>query len=143
MELNPEKSSHTFDRARENPILSPRGDGFESRDVFNPAAIDIDGTVYILYRAMDDTNTSTIGLALSKNGITIDERATEPVYAPRADFEQKRGKRDANSGCEDPRIVRIGNMLYMTYTAYDGVHAPGGAVSSISISDFVARRFEK
>ena len=30
----------------------------------------------------------------------------------------------------------------MTYTAYDGVRAPAGAVSSISVSDFVARKFD-
>lgn len=140
--LNPSPEARTFNRALENPILSPLGDGFESRNVFNPAAIDIDGVVYILYRAMNEANTSTIGLALSKNGITIDERLPEPIYVPRADFEQKRGKSDGNSGCEDPRIVRIDDTLYMTYTAYDGVHAPAGAVTSISVADFVARRFE-
>jgi len=91
---------------------------------------------------MDRTNTSTIGLAISKDGVHIDERLTESIYAPRADFEQKRGGSTGNSGCEDPRIVRIGNELHMTYTAYDGVHAPNGAYTSISVEDFLARRFE-
>ncbi len=141
--LDPEKTARVFTRAPENPILLPRGTGFESRDVFNAAAIDLDGSVYILYRAMDSANTSTIGLAISKDGITIDERLTEPVYLPRAEFEQKRGSPTGNSGCEDPRIVRIDDTLYMTYTAYDGVHAPSGAVSSISVADFLARRWEK
>jgi beta-1,2-mannobiose phosphorylase / 1,2-beta-oligomannan phosphorylase len=31
----------------------------------------------------------------------------------------------------------------MTYTAYDGVRVPQGAVSSISVDDFLARRFDK
>ncbi|MCX6790108.1 MAG: glycosidase, partial [Candidatus Kaiserbacteria bacterium] len=39
--------------------------------------------------------------------------------------------------------VRIGDTLYMTYTAYDGVHVPEGAVSSISVVDFLARKFDK
>ena len=141
--LDPERPARTFIRAPENPILSPRGDGFESHDVMNAAAIDIDGSVYILYRAMDKANTSTIGLAISRDGIHIDERLPEPIYKPRADFEQKKGNQTSNSGCEDPRIVRIGDQLHMTYTAYDGVHSPAGAVSSISVGDFLARRFDK
>lgn len=138
--LDPERPARTFNRAEQNPILAPRGEGFESRDVFNPAAIDVNGSIYILYRAMDAANTSTIGLAISKDGATIDERLSEPIYVPRADFEMK--KRDGNSGCEDPRIVRINDMLHMTYTAYDGEHAPAGAVSSISVDDFLARRWQ-
>lgn len=141
--LDPTRPARTFTRAPENPILSPEGTGFESRDVFNAAAVDLDGTVYILYRAMDHENTSTIGLALSKDGIHIDERLSAPIYSPRAPFEMKRGSPTGNSGCEDPRIVRIGNSLHMTYTAYDGVHSPAGAVTTISIADFLARKWEK
>lgn len=141
--LDPEQPARTFTRAPRNPILSARGTGFESRNVFNTAAIDINGSVYLLYRAMDAANTSSIGLAVSKDGITVDERLPEPVYAPRADFELKRGDPNGNSGCEDPRIVRIGDTLHMTYTAYDGAHAPAGAVSTISVDDFVARRFDR
>ena len=148
--LNPERPARTFLRSPHNPILAPQGDGFESRAVLNAAAIDLDGSTYILYRAMDAANTSTIGLAISKDGMTIDERLPEPIYAPRADFELKRGTPDGNSGCEDPRIVRIGDpsnplgtgTLHMTYTAYDGVRPPAGAISSISVKDFLARRFD-
>lgn len=141
--LDPEKPARIFARAPQNPILAPRGDGFESRDVLNAAAIDIDGSIYILYRAMDSANTSTIGLAISQDGVTIDERLPEPVYVPRSDFEMKRGSATGNSGCEDPRIVRIGDTLYMTYTAYNGVHSPAGAISSISIDNFLARKFSE
>lgn len=141
--LDPTRPARTFTRAPQNPILAPRGDGFESRDVLNTAAIDLNGSVYTLYRAMDKANTSTIGLAISKDGITIDERLDKPIYVPRADFEQKKGSSSGNSGCEDPRIVCIDNTLHMTYTTYDGVHAPSGAVSSISVEDFLARRFDK
>lgn len=140
--LDPEQPARTFRRAAQNPILTPRGTGFESRDVFNPAAIDLNGSIYILYRAMDTANTSTIGLAISKDGISIDERLSEPVYVPREDFEMKHGGSTGNSGCEDPRIVRIDNMLHMTYTAYDGARPPAGAVSSISVDDFLARKWQ-
>lgn len=140
--LDPTMAARTFTRSPHNPILTPRAEGFDSHDVFNAASIDIGGTVYLLYRAMDHENTSTIGLAISRDGTTIDERLPDPIYVPRAEFEMKRGSATGNSGCEDPRIVRIGEMLYMTYTAYDGVRSPAGAVSSISVADFLARRFD-
>lgn len=141
--LDPERPARTFIRAPQNPILAPQGTGFESQNVFNAAAIEIEGTIYILYRAMDAVNTSTIGLAISKDGVTIDERLPDPIYAPREGFETKQGSPTGNSGCEDPRIVLVGDMLHMTYTAYDGVRAPAGAVSSLSVSDFLARRFDR
>jgi predicted GH43/DUF377 family glycosyl hydrolase len=141
-DLDPEKPARTFTRSDSNPILSPQGNGFESHEVLNAAAIDLNGSIYLLYRAMDAANTSSIGLAISKDGVTIDERLPEPIYSPRADFEKKKGSATGNSGCEDPRIVRIGDTLHMTYTAYDGVHAPAGAVSSISVDEFLARKFE-
>ncbi|MFA6408101.1 MAG: hypothetical protein WCW36_01315 [Candidatus Paceibacterota bacterium] len=141
--LDPARPARTFKRYASNPILAPRGEGFESHDVMNAAAIEINGSIYILYRAMDTANTSTIGLAISKDGVTIDERLTESIYKPRADFEMKHGTPTGNSGCEDPRIVRIEDTLYMTYTAYDGAHSPAGAVSSISVEDFLARQWAK
>ena len=141
--IDPDRPARTFTRAPENPIIAPCGNTFESHNVMNPAAIDLNGSLYILYRAMDTVNTSTIGLAVSRDGIHIDEHLPKPIYTPRADFEQKKGSPTGNSGCEDPRIVHIGNQLHMTYTAYDGVHSPAGAVSSIDVEDFLARRFER
>jgi predicted GH43/DUF377 family glycosyl hydrolase len=129
-------------RAKENPILKPiEGHPWEKRAVFNPAVVDAGGSVRILYRAMGDDNTSVIGYAASKNGVKITERLDEPVYKPREDFEMK--KTGGNSGCEDPRITRMGNTLYMTYTAFDGEHPTRVALTSISIKDFLAKRWDK
>lgn len=140
--LRPEHAP-VFVRAKENPILIPeKNNSFEEKLVFNPAAFMLDDKVHILYRAMDNLNTSVIGYAVSSDGIHIDERLSSPVYVPRADFEKKNGKPDGNSGCEDPRTTIIGDRLYMTYTAYDGVRSPKGAITSISLDDFRARRFE-
>lgn len=141
--LDPSARARTFQRASENPILAPQGSGFEARDVFNAAAVDSGGSVRILYRAMSADNTSTIGLASSKDGIHVDERLPEPVYVPRTDFEMKKGDPRGNSGCEDPRAVVIDGMLHMTYTAYDGKHAPKGAHTSIPVEDFLAHRFDR
>lgn len=121
-------------RFENNPILLARPENdWESEYVFNPGAIDLDGNVYILYRAMGKDNISTIGLAISKDAIHIDERLNEPIYTPREDFESK--------GCEDARIVEIDDTLYMTYTAFDGVNVPRIAVTSISKKDFLNREW--
>lgn len=131
-------------RAKENPILAPVPEhDWEKRAVFNPAVLDIDGTVHILYRAMSGDNTSTFGHAESKNGIKITERMEKPAYMPRAEFEMKKGPQDGNSGCEDPRLTRIDDTIYLGYTAFDGVNPPRAAVSSIGVKDFVAHKFDK
>jgi predicted GH43/DUF377 family glycosyl hydrolase len=111
--------------------------------VFNPAAIDLGDSVHILYRAMGDDNTSVIGYAASKNGVKITERLPEPIYVPRADFEMKKAGPNTNSGCEDPRITKIGDTIYMAYTAYDGIHPTRVALTSISAKDFLAKKWDK
>ncbi|MDO8575607.1 MAG: hypothetical protein Q7R78_02825, partial [bacterium] len=117
------RMSH-IERIVDNPILIPNTDHeWESRSVFNPAAIDIDGTVSILYRAMSFDGTSVIGYAESKNGEVVTFRDTRPIYIPRAEFELKKGNPTGNSGCEDPRITLLDDIIYMCYTAYDGVKA--------------------
>jgi len=116
-----------------NPIITPRsGYLWEAGGTLNPAAIDVGGKTHILYRAFSADNISTVGYAMSHDGLSIDERSEKPIYFPRADFE--------NRGCEDARIVEIDEKLYMTYTAYDGV-LPRVAVSSISKKDFLQKKW--
>ncbi|MFA6315010.1 MAG: hypothetical protein WC648_01390 [Candidatus Paceibacterota bacterium] len=116
-----------------NPILSPRPSMlWETRGTLNPAAIDLDNKIHILYRAVSVDNISTVGYAVSSDGLSIDERLDKPIYFPRADFE--------SNGCEDPRIMEIEKRVYMTYTAYDGI-TPRVAVSSIPTTDFLKRRW--
>lgn len=142
--LIPEQRVELVIRAKENPILSPiENHAWEKRAVFNPAILDLDGTVHILYRAMGENNTSVVGYAASKNGIKITKRNPEPIYVPREDFEQKKGSPDGNSGCEDPRVTVIDDTIYMTYTAYDGVRPTRVALTSISCKDFLAGNFDK
>src|SRR3989344_8765924 len=124
-----------------NPILSPNPkNAWETKAVFNPAAIDLGGNVHLLYRALSNDNTSSIGYARSKDGLVIDERLSEPIYVPRENFEMKK-MQNANSGCEDPRIMKIGDTLYMRYTAFDGNSPPRVAVSTISEKDFLEKKW--
>jgi len=131
-------------RAKENPILKPIKEHlWENTAVFNAATIDLNNTVHILYRAMGEDNTSVIGYAATKNGTKIIDRDPEPMYVPREDFEMKKGSPTGNSGCEDPRVTKIGDTIYMTYTAFDGVRPPRVALTSISTKDFLAKRWDK
>ncbi len=129
-------------RFEKNPIITPMPEhAWESKATFNPAAIYEGGIVHILYRAMSEDNTSVIGYASSPDGVDITERLPDPIYTPRADFEQKKNP-GGNSGCEDPRITKIGERIYMCYTAYDGVDAPRVAFTSIDANDFVAHQWK-
>ena len=122
--------------------MEPKPDhSWESKAVFNPAAIDLQGKVHILYRALSEDNTSTIGYASSSDASSIEERLSEPIYVPREGFETKKME-GANSGCEDPRLTKIGDRLYMCYTAFDGIGPPRVAATFIKEKDFLARKFD-
>lgn len=130
-----------FERFAYNPILSAiSSHPWEAKSVFNPAAIYADSKFHLLYRAISEDNTSTMGYAGSNDGFHIEERLQEPVYIPRETFELKTEAR-VNSGCEDPRLTQIGDTLYMCYTAYDGKNSPRVALTSIPMTDFLAKRF--
>jgi len=134
------KRTVLFERYSKNPILEPSSrNAWESKAVFNPAAIYLNKKTHIIYRAMSEDNTSTLGYASSKDGFNIDERLPYPIYIPRESFEKK-NKNDDFSGCEDPRVTKIGNYLYMTYTAYDG-KAARVALTSIKVSDFLNQKW--
>ena len=141
--MNPETESRWhFKRFKGNPVITPaENHNWESKATFNPAVIELGGKIHILYRALSGDNTSSIGYASSIDGVSIAERLTEPVYKPSEDFETKRID-GANSGCEDPRLTKIGKILYMCYTAFDGVGPPRVAITSITEKDFLARRWK-
>jgi predicted GH43/DUF377 family glycosyl hydrolase len=122
-------------RFSRNPILAPTENLWEKKAVFNPAAIDIDTTVHLLYRAMSPDNTSVIGYAASKNGTDISARSNVPAYQPREPFEMK-GVVNGNSGCEDPRLSKIDDRIFMTYTAFNGKEAAAVAVTSTTEKEF-------
>lgn len=139
-----EDPAQLVQRLSENPILRPVAEHpWESAHVLNPTAVELKGQTHILYRATGPDNTSVIGYARSKDGVHIDERLPEAIYVPRADFEKKHGGPTDNSGCEDARVVHIGDRLYITYTAYDSVVAPEVAESSISVADFLSHRWDR
>ncbi len=128
-------------RAKENPIITANKEHlWEAKATFNPAAIYLDDKVHIFYRAMSDDNTSTIGYAQSKDGVHIDYRSAEPVFIPREPFEQKLSP-GGNSGAEDPRLTKIGDKIYMLYTAFNGNNPPRVALTWIKEKDFFVQKW--
>jgi len=134
-----------------NPLISPNPDHpWESFTTFNPAATVLAGNVHLLYRAQGHDYRSVLGYALSQDGINIDLTLDQPAYLPRKPFEKKDPDLPPSTkyfsgggteGCEDPRITRIGNRLYMTYVAFNCVNPPRIALTSIKITDFLNHRW--
>jgi beta-1,2-mannosidase len=100
-----------FRRVVDQPIISPRGDGWESAGTFNPAVIIHRGKFVMLYRAQDRNGTSRLGYAESADGIHFSRRS-QPVFSPETDYEK-------DGGVEDPRLVKFGGTYYLTYTGYN------------------------
>jgi len=98
-------------RASLHPVLSPRGTGWESAGTFNPAVVFFNGKFGMLYRAQDAAGTSRLGYAESLDGIHFVRRA-KAVLSPETEFEKE-------GGVEDPRLVRIADTFYLTYTGYN------------------------
>ena len=122
-----------------NPIIKPDPNlAWQKRAVFNPTALYEYGRVHLAYRAMSDDNTSVIGYASSADGYNFEDRPREPIYTPRENFEAKLVP-GGNSGCEDPRLTRIGDMIYLLYTAFNGRSEPRVALSYIKVDDFISR----
>jgi len=137
--LVPTKKISFIDPITKNKVF------WEERNVFNPAAIVRNDTIFLLYRAQDQWGTSRIGLAFSLDGLHFEKRTT-PVFYPDNDkykiyewnIRKKKGKPyELNcvscyfDGVEDPRLVQAENGSYfMTYTAYDGDKARLSIASS-------------
>jgi predicted GH43/DUF377 family glycosyl hydrolase len=93
------------------PIVAPQGQSWESAGTFNPAVVLLGERIVMLYRAQDAQGVSRLGYAESTDGIQF-TRHPEPVFIPETDYEK-------GGGVEDPRIVKIGALYYLTYTAYN------------------------
>ncbi|MGB7599385.1 MAG: glycoside hydrolase family 130 protein [Candidatus Sulfotelmatobacter sp.] len=100
-----------WQRASENPVISPLGDGWESAGTFNPSVVLREGKIVMLYRAQDKAGTSRLGYAESVDGIHFTRRS-QPVFSPEKDYEK-------DGGVEDPRLVQFGDTYYLTYTGYN------------------------
>jgi predicted GH43/DUF377 family glycosyl hydrolase len=109
-------------------ILKKTKLGFENGGVLNPGVISYDGLGHILYRAVRKGNFSSIGYATLSATNKVKERLPYPVILPDNEYEKH--------GVEDPRIVKIDDVFFITYTAYDGTNANGALATSMDLKTF-------
>ena len=113
---------------KEGILLKKTNLEFENEGVLNPATIRIGDYVHLFYRAVRKGNFSTIGYCKLDGALKVKERQETPVFIPFFEYE--------SHGVEDPRIVRIDDLYYMTFVAYDGVNAMGALAVSKDLISF-------
>lgn len=113
---------------REGVILQSSTAEFENEGVMNPATIVEGNSVHLFYRAVKKGNHSTIGYCRLEGPLKVMERSSFPIIIPEFDYECQ--------GVEDPRIVKIEDTYYLSYTAYDGFSAVGALAVSADLKHF-------
>jgi predicted GH43/DUF377 family glycosyl hydrolase len=116
---------------REGIILEKTNLAFENEGVMNPAVIVERKKTHILYRAVREGNHSTIGYCCLDGPLKVVRRDKKPLLHPQFDYESQ--------GVEDPRIVKIEDTFYISYTAYDGISAVGALAVSPDLKHFTKK----
>ncbi len=106
-------------------VLSSTSNSFENEGVLNPAVIKVGSVIHMFYRAVAKDNYSTIGYCILSSPTEVQSRNDQPLLVPQADYEYQ--------GLEDPRIVEIEGIYYLSYTAYDGTNALGALATSTDL----------
>jgi predicted GH43/DUF377 family glycosyl hydrolase len=97
-----------------NPLCA-----WEARNVFNCAVVEHNGLFHMLYRAQGVAYRSSIGYAVSVDGLSW-SRLDKPVLTYGAEYETR--------GVEDPRVTFLDGEFYMTYTGYS-VHGTRASIA--------------
>lgn len=106
-------------------VLKKTSHHFENQGVLNPAVIEVDGKIHMFYRAVAMDNYSTIGYCMLSEPLTVEKRHESPIIFPQSEYEFQ--------GLEDPRIVEIDRVYYLSYTAYNGINALGSLATSTDL----------
>jgi beta-1,2-mannobiose phosphorylase / 1,2-beta-oligomannan phosphorylase len=123
-----------FQRHPQNPVFLPDPTStWECYNVFNPGVLYYNGLFHMYYRAQGLDWVSRIGYAVSRDGLKWN-RLRDPVLSPSDGSDDR--------GLEDPRVVEIDGVFYMTYTAYGSqfqgrgkpTHSGGGILPMVARS---------
>lgn len=138
-------------RSVKNPVIVPEtGVYWESKAAFNPSAVYHDGKVHVIYRAIGDSDISVLGYAQSGDGFSFDRHSKEMAYYHKGKFAVKKDPDTKinytsgggwGGGCEDPRLTLLGEKVYLIYTAFDGWGSLRLALTSISLEDFINKKW--
>ncbi len=154
-----QRTSYNLTRSVQNPLITPRpNQDWEAEGTFNPGAVtDRNGLIHLFYRAIGRDGVSRIGHATTTNGIGLQNRSAYPVYQPVKGYGLANAGETGGpavydpliyvsgggwAGAEDPRAVRLGNRVYLTYTAFAGWDNMRIAVTSIALDDLEKGRFD-
>ncbi len=107
---------------KEGILLKKTSLGFEIDGVLNPALIKDNDSIHLFYRAVAKHNYSSIGYCKLITPLIVGHRLDTPILFPQFEYEMH--------GVEDPRITKIEETFYLTYTGYDGVNALGCLATS-------------
>ncbi|ASU33050.1 glycoside hydrolase family 130 protein [Mucilaginibacter xinganensis] len=113
---------------KEGVILRQTDLDFENDGVLNPAVWQEGNTVHLFYRAVRKGNYSSIGYCKLNGPLKIAERMNTPFLSPQFDYEKH--------GMEDPRIVKIDDLYYLSYVAFDDENALGALATSTNLQHF-------
>ncbi|MDP9075949.1 MAG: pesticidal protein Cry7Aa [Bacteroidota bacterium] len=113
---------------KEGVILRGSDLDFENESVLNPAVMQVGEKVHVFYRAVHTKNQSCIGYCRLDGPLTIEQKDDKPFLVPEFDYEKH--------GMEDPRIVKIDDLYYLTYVAFDGANALGALATSTDLVNF-------
>ncbi|MGE5393898.1 MAG: pesticidal protein Cry7Aa [Candidatus Saccharibacteria bacterium] len=113
---------------KEGIILERTSLPFENVAVLNPAVIKEGNIVHLFYRAVRQGEYSTIGYCRLDGPTYIEERFEYPLLDVELNIEKQ--------GLEDPRIVKIDDLYYLSYTAYDGINSQGVLALSKDLRHF-------
>ena len=136
-------------REQQNPIM--RGmHAWEAGGVFNPAAVEVKGKTHLFYRAVGSDGVSRLGYAKTKDGKQIDERLPFPVFSFAGSPDAKAfalhsglfASGGSFAGVEDPRAVRIGDRIYLTFNAFADWGSLRVGVSSVGVDELESKRWK-
>jgi predicted GH43/DUF377 family glycosyl hydrolase len=121
------------------PVMKPSAsrDAVDSRNIYNMATILEDGLVKMIFRAESlsepaHSMTGRLCLAHSKDGRQFDKLPEpsdpKPILVPTEPYEKM--------GVEDPRLIKIQETYYLTYSAWDGKTARLCLATSNDLKDW-------
>jgi predicted GH43/DUF377 family glycosyl hydrolase len=142
----------TLNKHHKNPLLSPKPYlDWQAGGTFNPAAFtDDNGRVHVVYRAVGSDGVSRLGYASSSDQLHFDDHEVYPVFSMSYDHLSITPKRydpilypsgGSFGGCEDPRMVRIDERIYVTFSAFDNWGSIRVGLISIHEYDFFNKRW--
>jgi predicted GH43/DUF377 family glycosyl hydrolase len=117
---------------RAGVVLESTALAFEALGVLNPAVIMHNGVIHMFYRAVALNHISTIGYCRFQTPLLIEKRSNKPILIGQTIHEAM--------GMEDPRLVRIEDLFYLSYTAFDGKSALGSLLLSTDLIHFYGKR---